>query len=51
MESSKVKRVSSYIVLIFESLHTLHVGISKLMKDYTVNILTSDRLLTGGPKK
>lgn len=49
MKPRGLQRVSSYLVLTFGSLHNLHPGTSKLMKECTVSYVPSDRPRNGGP--
>lgn len=46
MESSEVQKVNSYSIFTFASMHNLHQGISKLVKNCTVRCLSSDGLST-----
>lgn len=47
MASLRVKAVNIYSLFTYESLHSLHFGISKLVKECKVSYLSSDRSPTG----
>lgn len=40
--------MSSYLIFTFQSLHKLHCEISRLVKEWKVTCLSSNRLRTGG---